>query len=75
MSPPPLQLGGDFQAYATSDPNQAADVFGYAVVPGRALLSSALLPGQKLNTAINGTLAVTRSRWAGRVWLPCAGLH
>ena len=59
MHHPRPQLGGDFQQYATSDPNQAAEVFGYAVVPERALLSSALKDGDMLHTSTNGTLHVS----------------
>jgi hypothetical protein len=47
----------------TQDPDQAASVLAYSVVPGTALLTSALTDGATL-TAKNGEeLAVTVAKW------------
>jgi hypothetical protein len=40
-------------------PDQAAQIFSYAIVPNQALLTSALKDGMKLKTKGGDTLTVT----------------
>ncbi|GBF95539.1 hypothetical protein Rsub_08520 [Raphidocelis subcapitata] len=53
------QIGVDFQSLMSQDPDQAAQVLSYSVVPGRALLTSALTDGTTLTTQSGDELAVT----------------
>jgi uncharacterized surface protein with fasciclin (FAS1) repeats len=57
-SPPPHpQIGTDFKSMMSQDPEQATAVLSYSVVPGTALLSSALKDGMSLTTK-NGEAAL-----------------
>ncbi|KIZ04598.1 putative Sensitive to high expression protein 9 like protein [Monoraphidium neglectum] len=53
------KVGGDFSALIADNPDQAYEIFSYHVVPGQALLSSALKDGTTLKTQSGETLAVT----------------